>query len=79
MKIKLFFLLLLVSTLRTWAQTIVSPTYSRRDNISGNYVGGTSINITFVDYINGYTWNISQFELPNKSPDFVNVSPKIRR
>ena len=34
MKIKLFFLLLLVSTLRTWAQTIVSPTYSRRDNIS---------------------------------------------
>ena len=34
MKIKFFFLLLLVSTLRTWAQTIVSPTYSRRDNIS---------------------------------------------
>lgn len=34
MKIKLFFLILLVSTLRTWAQTIVSPTYSRRDNIS---------------------------------------------
>lgn len=34
MKIKLFFLLLLVSTLITWAQTIVSPTYSRRDNVS---------------------------------------------
>ena len=25
---------MLVSTLRTWAQTIVSPTYSRRDDIS---------------------------------------------
>ena len=34
MKTKIFFLLLLVSTLRMWAQTIISPTYSRRDNIS---------------------------------------------
>lgn len=39
---------------------------------AGNYVGGTSINITIVDYINGYTWNISQFELPNKSEKYIN-------
>lgn len=34
MKTKILFLLLLVSTLRAWAQTIVSPTYYRRDDIS---------------------------------------------
>ena len=39
---------------------------------AGNYVGGTTINITFVDYYNGYTWNISQFELPNKSDKYIN-------
>lgn len=43
----------------------------------GNYVGGTSINITFVDYINGYTWNISQFELPNKSDKYKNKLKKL--
>ena len=44
---------------------------------AGNYVGGTSINITFVDYINGYTWNISQFELPNKSDKYINKLKKL--
>ena len=44
---------------------------------AGNYVGGTSINITIVDYINGYTWNISQFELPNKSEKYINKLKKL--
>lgn len=44
---------------------------------AGNYVGGTSINITFVDYINGYTWNISQFELPNKAEKYINKLKKL--
>ena len=44
---------------------------------AGNYVGGTSINITIVDYINGYTWNISQFELPNKPDKYINKLKKL--
>lgn len=44
---------------------------------AGNYVGGTSINITFVDYINGYTWNISQLELPNKAEKYINKLKKL--
>lgn len=44
---------------------------------AGNYVGDTSINITFVDYCNGYTWNISQFELPNKSDKYINKLKKL--
>lgn len=43
---------------------------------SGRYVGGTSINITFVDYINGYTWNVPQFELPNKAEKYINKLKK---
>lgn len=43
---------------------------------AGNYTGGTNINITFVDYINGYTWNVSQFELPNKSDKYINTLKK---
>lgn len=34
MKTKIILLLLLISTFSAWAQTIVSPTYSRRDNVS---------------------------------------------
>lgn len=43
---------------------------------AGNYVGGTTINITFVDYVNGYTWNIPQFELSNKSDKYINKLKK---
>lgn len=39
---------------------------------TGNYVGGTSLNITFVDYCNGYTWDIPHFELPNRSGKYIN-------
>ena len=43
---------------------------------AGQYVGGTSINITMVDEINGYTWNISPFDLPNKSEKYINKLKK---
>lgn len=37
----------------------------------GQYVGGTALHITFVDYVNGYTWNIQNLELPNKGEKFI--------
>lgn len=43
---------------------------------SGRYLGGTSINITFVDYINEYIWNVPQFELPTKAEKYINKLKK---
>lgn len=37
----------------------------------GLYVGGTTLHITFVDYVNGYTWNIQGLEVPHKGEKFI--------
>lgn len=42
----------------------------------GQYVGGTSLSITFVDQINGFSWPIQQFDLPNKAEKYKNKLKK---
>lgn len=42
----------------------------------GQYVGGTSLSITFVDQINEYTWTIQQFDLPSKAERYKNKLKK---
>lgn len=38
----------------------------------GQYVGGTSLSITFIDQINRFSWSIPQFDLPNKAEKYKN-------
>ncbi len=38
---------------------------------SGQYVSGTSLAITFVDYINEFTWSIPSFDIPNKGEKLI--------
>lgn len=40
--------------------------------VAGNNVSDISLTMTFVDHCNGYTWNIQNFSLPNKSDKFIN-------
>ena len=38
---------------------------------AGNYLGGTSVNIAFCDYINDYVWHVSQFDRPTKANKYI--------